>query len=52
VPAYVIFPDATLLEMASLRPGTMKLMAQINGVGPRKLEEFGALFLRVIQNVG
>lgn len=52
VPAYVIFPDATLLEMASLRPGTMKLMAQINGVGPRKLEEFGALFLRVIQNEG
>lgn len=52
VPAYVIFPDATLLEMASLRPGTMKLMAQINGVGPRKLEEFGAMFLRVIQNVG
>ena len=52
VPAYVIFPDATLLEMASLRPGTMKLMAQNNGVGPRKLEEFGALFLRVIQNVG
>lgn len=52
VPAYVIFPDATLLEMASLRPGTMKLMTQINGVGPRKLEEFGAMFLRVIQNVG
>ncbi len=52
VPAYVIFPDATLLEMASLRPGTMKLMAQINGVGPRKLEEFGALFLRVVQNEG
>ena len=48
VPAYVVFPDATLSEMARERPTTLEEMAGINGVGPRKLEDFGETFLEAI----
>ena len=48
VPAYVIFPDRTLIEMAQLRPATMAGLMQINGVGAKKLERYGDEFLRVI----
>ena len=46
--AYVVFPDATLVEMAQARPATLEQMASINGVGPRKLENFGEAFLDAI----
>jgi len=52
VPAYVIFPDATLMEMARERPATIDEMSEINGVGPRKLEGFGSVFLEVIATGG
>ncbi|MCC5985689.1 MAG: DNA helicase RecQ [Rhodobacteraceae bacterium] len=48
VPAYVVFPDRTLIEMARRRPETLDEMAQVPGVGAVKLERFGALFLEVI----
>ena len=48
VPAYVIFPDRTLIEMAETRPATLDQMARINGVGAKKLERYGAAFLEVI----
>ena len=48
VPAYVIFPDRTLIEMAEARPQTLDDLARINGVGAKKLERYGADFLRVI----
>ncbi len=48
VPAYVIFPDRTLIEMATHRPRTLDQMARINGVGAKKLESYGAAFLQVI----
>lgn len=48
VPAYVIFPDRTLIEMAETRPTTLDAMAQVNGVGAVKLERYGAEFLSVI----
>jgi len=48
VPAYVIFPDRTLIEMAETRPATMDQMARISGVGAKKLERYGAAFLAVI----
>ena len=47
VPAYVVFPDATLIEMARARPTSLDEMRQISGVGPRKLEQFGPQFLTV-----
>ncbi len=48
VPAYVIFPDRTLIEMAETRPRSLDDMARVNGVGAKKLERYGALFLEVI----
>jgi ATP-dependent DNA helicase RecQ len=48
VPPYVIFHDATLREMASLRPTSLAEMAAISGVGDRKLEAWGEAFLAVI----
>ena len=48
-PAYVIFPDRTLIEMAEVRPRTLDDMARISGVGAKKLERYGQIFLAVIQ---
>ena len=48
VPAYIIFNDKTLVEMAQKRPINLDAMAQINGVGAKKLENFGNIFLEVI----
>jgi ATP-dependent DNA helicase RecQ len=45
VPAYVIFGDATLRQMARDYPETNDAMSHISGVGERKLEEFGEVFL-------
>jgi ATP-dependent DNA helicase RecQ len=48
VPAYVIFTDRTLIEMAETRPHTLDEFARIGGVGAAKLERYGAVFLAVI----
>lgn len=48
VPAYVVFPDRTLIEMAERRPANLDQMAQITGVGAKKLESYGPAFLAVI----
>jgi ATP-dependent DNA helicase RecQ len=48
VPPYVIFPDATLLEMLRSKPVSLEQMARINGVGARKLERYGSAFLDVL----
>ncbi|MFV0335651.1 MAG: DNA helicase RecQ [Tropicimonas sp.] len=48
VPAYVVFTDRTLIEMAQARPATLDDMARISGVGATKLERYGAIFLEVI----
>ncbi len=48
VPAYIVFQDATLREMAVLRPTTEDELLGINGVGERKLEKYGAEFLAVL----
>ncbi|MEJ2691704.1 MAG: DNA helicase RecQ [Candidatus Thiodiazotropha sp.] len=50
VPAYVIFHDATLLEMAQRRPETLQQMAEVSGVGERKLEAYGEAFLQLLQS--
>jgi RecQ family ATP-dependent DNA helicase len=41
VPAYVVFHDATLRELAALRPRTMDELAGVKGFGPVKLERYG-----------
>ncbi|MCL4122383.1 UNVERIFIED_CONTAM: hypothetical protein GTU68_024278 [Idotea baltica] len=48
VPAYVIFTDRTLIEMAETRPDNLDAMAGISGVGAKKLERYGTTFLEVI----
>ncbi|WP_300011225.1 DNA helicase RecQ [uncultured Roseobacter sp.] len=48
VPAYVIFNDRTLIEMAEMRPQTLDEMARVGGVGAKKLERYGDAFLEVI----
>jgi len=52
VPAYVIFPDRTLIEIAETKPASLDDMARINGVGAKKLERYGALFLEVVTGAG
>ncbi len=48
VPAYIIFTDRTLIEMAERRPGNLDQMAGISGVGAKKLDTYGDAFLEVI----
>jgi ATP-dependent DNA helicase RecQ len=49
LPPYVIFHDATLLEMVRQKPESLGDMARIPGVGASKLERYGAAFLEVIR---
>ena len=49
VPAYVIFHDQTLQDMARLRPEDETALRYINGVGERKLERYGQAFLEEIK---
>jgi ATP-dependent DNA helicase RecQ len=51
VPAYVVFPDRTLLEMAVHRPATVAALAEVRGVGPAKLERYGKAFLELLSEV-
>ncbi|MNF44421.1 ATP-dependent DNA helicase RecQ [compost metagenome] len=48
MPPYVIFPDATLLEMLRSQPQSLSDMAGVSGVGARKLERYGQAFLDVL----
>jgi len=52
VPPYVIFPDSTLLEMLRSQPASLSDMAQVSGVGARKLERYGQAFLEVLNDSG
>ena len=49
VPAYVIFPDKTLIELAAIRPSNEEEFAQIKGVGRAKLDKFAEAFMGVIR---
>jgi ATP-dependent DNA helicase RecQ len=48
VPAYVIFHDATLAEIARRRPEDLAALAGIAGLGARKLERYGAALLELL----
>jgi len=50
VPAYVVFSDRTLIELATHRPDSPSAMREIHGVGDSKLERYGAAFLEIVQN--
>ncbi len=48
VPAYVVFSDATLLEMAAHKPKNRAELLAVAGVGPSKLERYGDQFLALL----
>jgi ATP-dependent DNA helicase RecQ len=52
VPAYVVFPDRTLAEIALRRPRSLGALADVRGVGPAKLEKYGERFLEVVRDAG
>ena len=52
VPPYVIFHDATLREMARLRPASVASLMTVKGVGARKAEDLGGIFLETIRAHG
>jgi ATP-dependent DNA helicase RecQ len=47
-PAYIVFSDKVLLEMAAQRPQTPGELLEVSGVGPAKLERYGQPFLEEI----
>jgi ATP-dependent DNA helicase RecQ len=50
VPAYVIFADRTLIDMAEKRPATLDDMLRVHGVGERKLARYGDAFLEALSD--
>ncbi|MFN2645786.1 MAG: DNA helicase RecQ [Burkholderiales bacterium] len=48
VPAYVIFHDATLREIARVRPSSLDMLRGVSGVGARKLEAYGAEIIGLV----
>jgi ATP-dependent DNA helicase RecQ len=48
VPAYIVFSDKVLIEMANRRPTTPEEMLEVPGVGPAKLERYGSAFLLLL----
>jgi len=48
VPAYIVFSDKVLQEMVDRRPSTPAEMLDVPGVGPAKLERYGAVFLEAV----
>jgi ATP-dependent DNA helicase RecQ len=51
VPAYVVFADRTLLEMAVRRPKSPYALGEVRGVGPAKIEKYGERFLALLRSV-
>jgi ATP-dependent DNA helicase RecQ len=48
VPAYIVFGDTALRDMARRRPSTLDAFRHVNGVGDKKLEDYGDTFVTVI----
>ena len=52
VPAYVVFHDTTLAEIADVRPRSLPALRRVRGMGPTKLERYGEEVLAVIEGAG
>lgn len=50
VPAYIVFSDATLRDMARLRPSSLDSLLDVRGVGQKKSADFGLQFVECITN--
>jgi ATP-dependent DNA helicase RecQ len=51
VPAYVVFGDSTLVEMAARKPKSPEELLSITGIGERKLDRYGHIFLERIREL-
>ncbi len=51
VPAFVVFSNATLIEMAKIKPQTKEAFGQISGVGAHKLEKYWPAFKQVLRDM-
>jgi ATP-dependent DNA helicase RecQ len=49
VPAYIVFSDKVLVEMATRRPANDADLLDVPGVGPAKLEKYGSAFLAALR---
>ena len=49
VPAYVVFHDATLEEVARIKPSSLEELSEIAGIGPAKLERYGADLIQALE---
>jgi len=49
VPAYIVFSDATLRDMARRRPGSLDEFLEVSGVGEKKRQQYGARFIAAIR---
>lgn len=52
VPAYVIFPDRALREIARARPASLAQLADVHGVGPARLDRYGRAVLETLRDAG
>jgi ATP-dependent DNA helicase RecQ len=50
VPAYIVFSDKVLWELAVRKPSTSEEMLQVPGIGPAKLERYGSAFLELLRS--
>lgn len=48
-PAYTVLSDTTLRDIATVRPQTLKQLSLLRGIGPVKLDKFGAAILKVVR---
>ncbi|MDR2790024.1 MAG: DNA helicase RecQ [Campylobacteraceae bacterium] len=48
IPAYIIFHDITLRDIASIKPGTLGDLRKISGIGDRKIESYGKEILEIV----
>ncbi|GAB3160869.1 ATP-dependent DNA helicase UvrD2 [Myceligenerans halotolerans] len=49
-PAYTILTDASLAEIAEMRPGSVAELARVNGVGPGKIDRYGPTILSIVSS--
>ncbi|MEO1731033.1 MAG: DNA helicase RecQ [Pseudomonadota bacterium] len=52
IPAYIIFHDSVLREIAAAKPGSLDTMAHLPGIGAKKLETYGEDFCAVVRSFG
>lgn len=52
MPAYMVFPNKVLAQMAAVRPSSEEELLDIDGVGPKKCAEYGEAFLKAIAEFG